>query len=233
MKIVLFAYDFPHKKTQDFLFKLIYEDFKPHVVVATPWTKLSFPDPKIRISPHHRGLIHPKEICQRFNIPYVVSKHNSAQTAELAKEANIGIISGARILGENIINSVKGGIINFHPGIIPQVRGLDTIKWAVYFGDPIGNTAHFIDTEIDAGQIIQKESLPIFKDDNWMDLYLRVQEAQLDMIPIVLDKIKHKTKEDFPKEDLSKGRYNKSMPADTELEANQRLGKYITKFAKT
>ena len=39
---------------------------------------------------------------------------------------NIGIISGARIIDKKIIKLFKYGIINLHPGKIPETSGLDS-----------------------------------------------------------------------------------------------------------
>ena len=36
------------------------------------------------------------------------------------------------------------GIINIHPGLLPENRGLDNIKWALYHNMPQGLTVNFI-----------------------------------------------------------------------------------------
>lgn len=39
----------------------------------------------------------------------------------------------------------KYRIINAHPGYIPVVRGLDSLKWAIVEGLPIGVTTHLLE----------------------------------------------------------------------------------------
>ena len=40
------------------------------------------------------------------------------------------LIGGAGILPKKLVNSMK--IINSHPAYLPYVRGLDSLKWAIY-----------------------------------------------------------------------------------------------------
>ena len=83
-----------------------------------------------------------------------MSHHNSTETLKIIKKnkLDLGVILGARILKKEIINAFKIGIINMHPGILPENRGLDNIKWSVVKNLPIGVTSHFIDPRIDMGE---------------------------------------------------------------------------------
>ena len=38
---------------------------------------------------------------------------------------------GARILKPSAFSPFRKGVMNMHPGILPDNRGLDTIKWAI------------------------------------------------------------------------------------------------------
>ena len=44
-------------------------------------------------------------------------------------KAKIALISGARILKKEIIDLFDNGIINFHPGKIPETSGLDSFLY--------------------------------------------------------------------------------------------------------
>lgn len=65
------------------------------------------------------------------------------------------------ILKENIINSVRGGIINEHWGYLPYVRGKSTIEYSILLNIPIVCTHHFVIRKIDCGNIIAKYHIPI------------------------------------------------------------------------
>ncbi len=199
MKLAVFAYNFPHKKTQDFLIRLFLEGYRAEFVVACEPIKLNLPRSILRVKPNHIDLLHPELICRKLNIPYYVLAHNSIKVVDLLKVNNIevGIIAGARILKTNIIQAVSKGIINFHPGLIPEASGLDALKRAIYYGLPIGVTAHFIDERIDAGRIILKQEIPLRKDDTLIDLSLRLAETQTNMLPKVLEMVSHRPITDF------------------------------------
>src|ERR1700759_4503933 len=80
-ELVLFAYDFPHKKTQDFLFRLAAGGLVPRLVVAAPYERLKHSGvPRvIRSKPRHIDLVPPAEIANAFGADYVVVEHNSPE----------------------------------------------------------------------------------------------------------------------------------------------------------
>ncbi len=224
MKLAVFAYNFPHKKTQDFLLRLFMEGCDINFTVACDPVELNIPKPILRVKPIYTGSLQTRVICQRLNIPYYVLPHNSEKVAELLRDNNIdvGIIAGARILKKNIIGSVRKGIVNFHPGLIPRARGLDALKWAVYYDMPIGVTAHFIDERVDAGRILLQKEIPIYRDDTFIDISLRLDETQVELLPEVLKLVEAKSIGEFPL--VSSGEStNPSMPNELEKELPDKL----------
>lgn len=187
MNTVVFAYNFPHKKTQDFLFHLVAKKQPPTAVIAADPVQLNIPPHKYRYKAKNIDLIHPREICEAFSINYQVAPHNSDVCLDILQKLKpeIGIVAGARILKSQIIELFKVGIVNFHPGLIPEARGLDALLWSIYRGFPVGVTAHFIDTKIDAGKIIEKREVEIKQDDSWVDLNVRLYETQI----LILDEM--------------------------------------------
>ncbi len=200
MRIGLFAYNFPHKKSQDFLMKLILEGYRVECVIACEPLELNLPKSILRVKPRHIDLVHPKRICERFGIPYRVASHNSQEALDLVAiyHLDIGVIAGARILKSPTIRAFKRGIINFHPGWIPEVRGIDALKWAVYKNQIIGVTAHFIDERTDAGRVILREETPLYADDTLIDVSLRQYEMQVNILSQVLRLVEDREIEEFP-----------------------------------
>ncbi len=232
-KIMLFGYDFPHKKTQDFLFRLMVEGYEIEYCIAAGWKKLNITPSSIRIDQKHTGLVHPKKICDFFNIKYVVGDHDSKIVKEYIKQnpVDLYIISGARILTQEIIEACQGKVLNIHPGFLPEVRGLDTFLWSIYYKKPLGITAHFITSKIDSGLLIYKEKLPIYKDDTAFDITLRLLEYQTDVLIKALKEIEGKNREEL--DDLSKYKdsYNTKMNNKLEKEALEQLKEWIGVFA--
>ena len=230
MKLAVFAYNFPHKKTQDFLLCLFLGGYNIEFVVACDPIKLNIPGSILRVNPVHIDAIHPRVICQRLNIPYHVLPHNSQEVVQLLQSNNIeiAVIAGARILKGSVIRSVGKGIINFHPGLIPEARGLDALKWAIYHDLPLGVTAHFIDESVDAGRVILRREIPVNRDDTFIDLSLRLKETEVSLLPEVLELVEGKSIEEFPVLSCD-GRANPPMPNALERELPDRLKHYLSK----
>ena len=190
--MIVFSYSFPHKKSQDFILLINALGYKIEAVIASRPRRLNLPAKKYRYKPEHTGLVEIPEICKNLRISYhEFADHNSKECADLLADlkCDVGIIAGARILKRSVIDVFSKGIVNFHPGIIPHARGLDSMLWSIYLGLPIGITAHFIDERIDAGRVLMKEFVKIRQDDTMIDLSLRMYETQLLLLPRVLKSI--------------------------------------------
>ena len=210
-KIVVFAYNFPHRKTQDFLHRLFVERCNVVGVLAADPVQLNIPAPALRMKPRYGGLVHPKTISDAYKWPYDVVDHRGSETVGLLREmgAELGIIAGARILPAQVIEAVPKGIINFHPAVLPDGRGLDALPWAVVENRPIGVTAHFIDSKVDAGRIILVREANLNEDDTLMDVSMRLQDMQAEMITEVLSLIA--ARNDFAP--VGAGKLHRKMPA--------------------
>lgn len=232
-QIMLFIYDFPHKKTEDFLFRLLIEGYEIKYSIAAPWKRLNIKSSVVRVDQKHEGLIHPRLICEKFGIKYLSLDHDSKETLDFIKKnpVDLYIVSGARILSQEVISACQGKILNIHPGFLPDVRGLDTFLWSIYFNKPLGITAHFITSKIDSGLFIYKENLPIFKDDTPFDITLRLLEYQTE---ILIKSLKILEKKEFEElEDLSdrKNLYNTKMDEKLEKETLGKFNDWIKLFA--
>ena len=73
-------------------------------------------------------------------------------------------------------------VLNVHPGIIPQTRGLDSFKWAIYNNDPIGVSLHKIDDQVDEGCVLEICKTQIFESDTIESLARRHFENEMNLI---------------------------------------------------
>ena len=226
LKIGVFAYNFKHWKTQEGIRNLCMAGYKPSVVLAADPVKLNFYKSKIRIGPKDLFLWHPKELANSFQIDYEVVVHNSEKTANLVEKYNldVGIILGARILKPVAFKNFNIGVINMHPGILPENRGLDNLKWGIINNIPQGVTAHLIDKNIDRGQLIKKEQIKIYEDDTLMDLHLRIQSLEQKLMIESLSYLQKNGKQNL--EYLPKGTYFKSVPEEIEQTLLEKFKKY-------
>ena len=232
LKIGVFAYNWPHYKTQMGLTNLYFKGIVPSCVFLADPVKLKFYKSKVRVGPRDLYLHNSEDICKSFNFPSTVIKHNSIECENLIKEKklDLGIILGARILKKNIVNAFKIGIINMHPGLLPENRGLDNLKWAIIKCQKQGVTTHLIDKNIDRGRLIDRQEISVYKDDSLVDIHLRLQAKEQKMMIEAIEKIE-KSKSARDLEYLSNGsHYNRSVPEDIEKDFDRLFNSYREKY---
>lgn len=190
MKLVLFVYDFPHKKSLKGMQLLKSEGVKDIFVVASPKVELKFRQSKNRVAVIENEIIEPITLAKEYGWEYLVANHNSEKALKFYKKIKptYGLILGARILSSNVIDSFSKGIINFHPGVLPENRGLDNLKWAIYNNIPQGVTTHLIDENIDVGFEIIKELLEVDIDDTLFDINSKLFDLQMNHLYKLISK---------------------------------------------
>jgi folate-dependent phosphoribosylglycinamide formyltransferase PurN len=231
--IALFAYNFPHKKTQDFLVQLFLSNLPVSVVLAADHVKLSVPQPIVRTKIRHRALLHPEVVSRRLGFSYRAVAHNSTACIDAIREsgATMGVIAGARILKAPVIDALPRGIINFHPGLIPEARGLDAMLWSIHRNLPLGVSAHLIDERVDAGRVLLKRQVEIYGDDSIFDLSERIYETQLEMLPEsvrLAESLSHDSLPLVPPD----APHNPKMSPELEMETVRRTSEYLRQHAK-
>lgn len=72
------------------------------------------------------------------------------------------LLSWKYIIPQSILNKVKFGAINLHYSLLPRHRGVYPVNWAIQSGDKeTGITYHFVNSNIDEGEIILQKSIKI------------------------------------------------------------------------
>ena len=103
-----------------------------------------------------------------------VKQVNDKKSEELIKSFSPDIIvqAGAGILKENIFRLSRLGTINLHHGFSPEIRGMNSTFWCLYYGlySKLGVTCHFIDKGIDTGAVICQYLYPFKKGDSFVDI---------------------------------------------------------------
>jgi len=72
--------------------------------------------------------------------------------------------------------------INIHPGLNPYNRGWYPQVFSIINGAPVGATVHLMDKEIDHGAIIAQKKVDVYQQDTSLDVYERVQDAEIQLI---------------------------------------------------
>lgn len=84
----------------------------------------------------------------------------------------------------------RHGIVNGHPSLLPRYRGPSPVSWAIRNGEEeIGFTFHYMDAELDTGNIIGQTRIPLADEHGWEDLTSKLASAVGDMLARVLERV--------------------------------------------
>lgn len=105
-------------------------------------------------------------------------------------DADLFIVIAFRMLPKAVWQMPRLGTFNLHASLLPRYRGAAPINWAVINGDKeTGVTTFFLKHEIDTGDIIAQESLPIGENENVGSLYDRLMHLGTRMTLQTVDAI--------------------------------------------
>ena len=132
-----------------------------------------------------------KECCAakraaKYGIPHCrVAHKDEQQVIELFKAWRVDLIILAgymRVLKKP--SEFHCPIINVHPSLLPKYKGLNAVEQALESGDKTtGCTVHYVNEELDGGEIILQGEVPIEPDDTIDTLTRRIQLKEYDILP--------------------------------------------------
>ena len=105
-----------------------------------------------------------------------------------AARAEIVCLAGfMRVLSSPFVERWKGRMLNIHPSLLPNLRGLHTHQRALAQGlAEHGCTVHFVTAELDAGPIIAQARVRVLEGDDVGALAARVLEEERRTYPEAL-----------------------------------------------
>tara|TARA_B110000027_G_scaffold130857_1_gene154276 strand:+ start:2448 stop:3170 length:723 start_codon:yes stop_codon:yes gene_type:complete len=123
--------------------------------------------------------------CEKLSIPYSTDKISIKNLP--FKPDIICSIYYRYIITAGIIDISKGKIFNIHPSLLPKFRGCSSITWALINNQKYtGFTYHYIDENIDTGNIIFQKEIKINNYDTGASLYMKVMLEAADHFEYVL-----------------------------------------------
>lgn len=174
MPIGILTYNVSHRKTYDTLCLLKAKGYRDVVVYAIPMQYQKTFKPFICHRPETIWDIDTFSLCENLEYKYVpIDSYEDIRS----DKGSIFLVCGAGILPETFISDYV--VINSHPGYLPNCRGLDALKWAIYEKQPIGVTCHLIGDEVDAGEVLIREEIPVYLADSFHAVAQRVYEHEI------------------------------------------------------
>ena len=141
----------------------------------------------------------------------------------------IVVMAYGQIIGKDVRKAAKKGIINLHASLLPKYRGASCIQSAIENGDAeTGITVMRVIRELDAGDIISAQRIPIGKNETAGELHDRLADLGPTALAEALDMLAVNPKAGIPQNEAEvtyspklqreQGRLNFSKPAaDLEL----------------
>jgi len=173
--IGLITYHFPHLKTEQIIENLL-PKYKELKIYALPFKYRKEREVFFNHRPNQTVAVAPEAIAKKHNLEYIICNSD----LDIDNSCDIYLVLGAGILSKECVENKR--IINSHPGIIPASRGLDSFKWAIYENKPLGVSLHYIDKEVDAGEIISIIPTTIYETDSLETLSRRHYENEVKML---------------------------------------------------
>jgi phosphoribosylglycinamide formyltransferase-1 len=92
-----------------------------------------------------------------------------------------------RMLTAGFVEAWRGRMLNIHPSLLPEFKGLDTHARALAANAKIhGCTVHFVVPELDSGPIVLQARVPVVEGDDADSLSERVLAAEHRIYPAAL-----------------------------------------------
>jgi phosphoribosylglycinamide formyltransferase 1 len=127
--------------------------------------------------------------------PFRTKLGPEAETALLdilrAHQAEWVVLAGyMRVVKEPLLAAYPDRIINIHPSLLPAFKGLRAWEQALHAGvAETGCTVHFVNRDIDAGEIIAQQRVEVLPGDTPETLHARIQIAEHELYPSALAKV--------------------------------------------
>ena len=145
-------------------------------------------------------MIHNKEKCgavkraEKFGIPHCyVNAKDEEKMIELFRVWRVDLIVLAgymRVIKDPDAFPVP--IINVHPSLLPKYKGLHAVEQAIDSGDAVsGCTVHYVNEELDGGEIILQGKVPILPEDTVESLTKAIQRKEYALLPLAIENVKY------------------------------------------
>jgi len=85
-------------------------------------------------------------------------------------ELDLIVFGGTRIIRGEILDFPSDGVINSHPGLLPECRGSASPAWSVFHDIPIGSSTHFCDNGVDTGDLLMRREIQVKRGMTYEDL---------------------------------------------------------------
>ena len=146
-------------------------------------------------------MIHNKKKCgaikraEKFGVPHCyVNAKDEDKMIELFKvwRVDLIVLAGYMRVIQNP-SAFPAPMINVHPSLLPKYKGLHAVEQAMEAGEEkTGCTVHYVNEELDGGEIIIQKEVPILADDDVESLTKAIQRMEYAILPAAIEEVRFK-----------------------------------------
>ena len=214
-RVGIITYDTNHLKTEQIFLQLAGRYNLQ--VYALPYKQRPTRQVLFQHRPDQSAAVHPKDLCKQYGLPYIPVESD----AQIGNACELYLITGAGILSAECLRGKR--VLNGHPGVIPAARGLDAFKWSIFNALPLGVTLHYIDEQVDAGEIVSIIPTPVFPSDTLDTIARRHYENEIRILAQFEKYLKYPHN---PFADIPQGESMRRMKAEQEAELPERFKRF-------
>lgn len=130
---------------------------------------------------------------QNDTLIFLNKDYNNPNNFHKLKELRLDYILSVHfpyIFSEKFLSIPQIGSLNLHPSFLPYNRGFHTTSWSIINNSHFGATIHWIDKNIDTGDICIRKELSITPEDTADTLYKKIiileEEIFIEFLPQLL-----------------------------------------------
>ena len=98
-----------------------------------------------------------------------------------------------KVLPANFVAALKGKLINIHPSLLPEFKGVHAVRDALEAGaTKTGVTIHYVDEGVDTGEIIVQSEVAIEPNDTEAVLHERIKKVEHELLASTIEQIAYK-----------------------------------------
>ncbi|MFH0778847.1 MAG: methionyl-tRNA formyltransferase [Candidatus Eisenbacteria bacterium] len=119
----------------------------------------------------------------------------------------IVVVAFGAILRKQLLDLPKRGCINLHASLLPRLRGVAPINWAIIRGErATGATTMWMNEKVDAGEIIFQRYVPILPEETASELEGRLSDIGSELLSITISAVTEGNAPRIP-QDISQASY--------------------------
>ncbi|MFG1710768.1 methionyl-tRNA formyltransferase [Nonomuraea sp. M3C6] len=133
------------------------------------------------------------ELAEAHGVPVLLRNRPDDELLLTLKEVEPDLIvanNWRTWIPPEIFTLPRYGILNVHDSLLPAYAGFSPLIWALINGEKeVGVTAHMMDAELDAGDIVVQRAVPVGPGDTATDLFHRTVDLIVPIVAEALDLI--------------------------------------------